>query len=161
VLLAAVAGCPTLLRESLNSPTGCRELASGWPDYIGVCDASSHGVGGVVFGETESCLPTVFRWEWSPEVKEAYHSKRITNSDLEMAGLLFLWLVIESVCGNLREKHVALFSDNSPMVGWVRRLATRGSLVSAHLIRGDVFYLTSGMSSDLYLFYISSIGRHC
>jgi hypothetical protein len=26
---------------------------------------------------------------------------------------------------------------------------------------GDVFYLTSGMSSDLYLFYISSIGRHC
>ena len=52
-----------------------------------------------------------------------------------MAGLLFLWLVIESVCGNLREKHVALFSDNSPTVGWVRRLATRGSLVSAHLIR--------------------------
>ena len=48
---------------------------------------------------------------------------------------LFLWLVIESVCGNLREKHVALFSDNSPTVGWVHRLATRGSLVSAHLIR--------------------------
>ncbi len=68
-------------------------------------------------------------------MKEAYHSKRITNSDLEMAGLLFLWLVIESVCGNLREKHVALFSDNSRTVGWARRLATRGSLVSAHLIR--------------------------
>jgi hypothetical protein len=135
VLLAAIAGCRTLLRESSDSPTRCRELVSGWPDYIGVCDASSHGVGGVVFGETESCLPTVFRWEWSPEVKEAYHSKRVSNSDLEMAGLLFLWLVIESVCGNLREKHVALFSDNSPTVGWVSRLATRGSLVSAHLIR--------------------------
>ena len=52
-----------------------------------------------------------------------------------MVDLLFLWLVIESVCGNLREKHVALFSDNSPTVGWVHRLATRGSLVSAHLIR--------------------------
>jgi hypothetical protein len=26
---------------------------------------------------------------------------------------------------------------------------------------GDVFYLTVWMSSDLYLFYISSIGRHC
>ena len=135
VLLAAIAGCRTLLRESSDSPTRCRELVSGWPDYIGVCDASSHGVGGVVFGETESCLPTVFCWEWSPEVKEAYPSKRITNSDLEMVDLLFLWLVIESVCGNLREKHVALFSDNSPTVGWVRRLATRGSLVSAHLIR--------------------------
>jgi len=52
-----------------------------------------------------------------------------------MAGLLFLWLVMEAVCGTLREKRVALFSDNSPTVGWVRRLATKGSLVSAHLIR--------------------------
>ncbi len=135
VLLAAVAGCHTLLRESSDSPTRCRELVSRWPDYIGVCEASSHGVGGVVFGETEACLPTVFCWEWSPDVKEACHSGRITNSDLEMAGLLFLWLVIESVCGDLREKHVALYSDNSPTVGWVCRLATRGSLVLAHLIR--------------------------
>jgi hypothetical protein len=52
-----------------------------------------------------------------------------------MAGLLLLWLVMESVCTSLREKRVALFSDNSPTVGWVRRLATRGSMVSAHLIR--------------------------
>jgi hypothetical protein len=155
VLLAAVAGCRTLLRESSASPTRCRELASGWPDYIGVCDASSHGVGGVVFGETESCPPTVFRWEWSPEVKEAYHSKRITNSDLEMAGLLILWLVIESVCGNLREKHVALFSDNSPTVGWVHRLATRGSLVSAHLIRALALRLKLNGTCPITPLYIA------
>jgi len=24
----------------------CRELTSGWPDYVGIVDASSHGVGG-------------------------------------------------------------------------------------------------------------------
>jgi len=52
-----------------------------------------------------------------------------------MAGLLLLWLVMESVYGTLREKRVALFSDNSPTVGWVRRLATHESMVSAHLIR--------------------------
>jgi hypothetical protein len=52
-----------------------------------------------------------------------------------MAGLLFLLLVMEAVCGNLRETNVALFSDNSPTVGWVQRLATRGSLVSANIIR--------------------------
>jgi hypothetical protein len=46
-----------------------------------------------------------------------------------------LWLVMESVCGTLWEKRVALFSDNSPTVGWVRRLATRGYMVSAHFIR--------------------------
>ena len=52
-----------------------------------------------------------------------------------MAGLLYLWLVMEEVCGDLRKKRVAIFSDNSPTVGWVRLLATRGSLVSANLIR--------------------------
>jgi len=52
-----------------------------------------------------------------------------------MAGLLLLWLVMESVCGSLKEKRVALFSYNSPTVGWVCCLATWGSLVSAHLIR--------------------------
>jgi hypothetical protein len=100
-----------------------------------VCDASSHGVGGVIFGENEACIPTVFRWEWPKEIKDLFHNKAITNSDLEIAGLLLLWLVMESVRTPLREKRVALFSDNSPTVGWVRRLAARGSMVSAHLIR--------------------------
>ncbi len=52
-----------------------------------------------------------------------------------MAGLLFLWLIMELVCGDLRKQRVALFSDNSPTVGWVRHLATRDLMVSAHLIR--------------------------
>jgi hypothetical protein len=110
-------GCRTLLRESSDSPTHCRELVGGWPDYIDVCDALSHGVGGVIFGENEPCVPTVFRREWPQEIKDLYHEGAITNSDLEMAGLLLLWLVMESVCGTLQEKRVALFSDNSPMVG--------------------------------------------
>jgi hypothetical protein len=77
-------------------------LVGGWPDYIGVCDALSHGVGGIVFGENEACVPTVFHWEWSQDTKNLYLAKKITNSNLEMAGLLFLWLVMESVCGDLR-----------------------------------------------------------
>ena len=128
-------GCQTLIWESSDSPTCCCELVGGWPDYIGMCDASSHGVGGDIFGENESCVPTVFRWEWPQEIKDLYHEGIITNSDLKMAGLLLLWLVMESVCGSLREKRVALFSNNSPTVGWVHRLATRGTMVSAHLIR--------------------------
>ncbi len=84
-----------------------KKMRCGWPDYIGVCDALSHGVGNVVFGKNEVCIPTVFRCKWSQEVKNLYLLKNITNSDLEMAGLLFLWLVMESVCGNLREKRVA------------------------------------------------------
>jgi hypothetical protein len=144
ILRAAVMGCRMLLRESSDSPTRCRKLVRGWPDYIGVCNASSHGVGSVVFGENKVCVPTVFRWEWPPVIKELYHNDTITNSDLEMAGLLFLWLIMESVCGDLRKQRVALFRDNSPTVGWVRRLATRGSMVSAHHIRALALRLKVG-----------------
>ncbi len=67
--------------------------------------------------------------------RDKYHAKEISNSDLETAGLLFQWLVMEAVCGNLQEKNVALFSNNSPTVGWVQRLATCGLLMAANIIR--------------------------
>eukprot|EP00956_Cyclotella_meneghiniana_P036315 scaffold124074_cov23-Cyclotella_meneghiniana.AAC.1 len=73
----------------------------GPPDYIGVKDASIHGVGGVIVGQGKACLPTVFRMEWPDWVKQevlktnAGQKGTLTNSDLEMAGLLLLWLVME------------------------------------------------------------------
>ncbi len=42
ILLAAVKGCRTLLRESSDSPTRCRELVSGWPPIILVCATPPH-----------------------------------------------------------------------------------------------------------------------
>ncbi len=60
VLQAVIMGCWTLLWKSSYSPTQCQELVGGWPDYIGVCDALSHGVGSIIFGKNESCIPTVF-----------------------------------------------------------------------------------------------------
>jgi hypothetical protein len=103
-VLTAIKGCRTLLRESTREPTRCRELTFWWPDYIGIVDASSHGVGGVMVGELSGCVPTVFRWQWPEDVCTQVVSfdnpvGTINNSDLEMAGLLLLWLVIEGICG--------------------------------------------------------------
>ncbi len=139
-ILTALEGCRALLRESTNEPTRSWELVAGWPDYIGIVDASGHGVGGVVFGELSACTPVVFWWEWPDDIKQDIISLtnptgRLTNSDLEMAGLVILWLVIEGVCHNLCEKRITLFSDNSPTVSWVTRLASKQSLVAEHLIQ--------------------------
>ena len=49
-----------VLLEATVLPTKCRELVSDWPDYIGVKDASRHGVWGIVVGENRECRPTVF-----------------------------------------------------------------------------------------------------
>ena len=76
-------------------------------------------------GKEKACIPTVFRLDWTEDIKELFHKGDIKNSDLEMAGLLMLWLVMEEVYTKLRSAHVALFSDNSPTIGWVKRLAER------------------------------------
>ena len=90
----------------------CRELVAGWPDFIGVVDASSHGVGGVIIGKLSECLPTVFKLQWPLDItanviSEANPKGTITNSDLKLAGLILLWLMMEHVCSPLAEKRIA------------------------------------------------------
>jgi hypothetical protein len=103
-LKQTILDCRTLLRESTRHPTPCGELVMGEPDYIGIKDASIHGVGGIIIGHRRKCKPTVFRMEWPPDIKEAVlrtnnnKDGHLSNSDLEMAGLLILWLVMEEVC---------------------------------------------------------------
>ena len=86
-------------------------------------------------GKGKACIPKVFRLAWPDDIKELFHKGNITKSDLEMTGLLMLWLVMEEVCPKLQAAYVALFSDNSPTIGWVKYLAARGSLVAMQLVR--------------------------
>jgi hypothetical protein len=59
-LYTSVEECMVFLRESASSPTLCWSLVMAWPDIIGVTDASSFGVGGVIVGEVKAIPPTVF-----------------------------------------------------------------------------------------------------
>ena len=106
--------------------TPCKELVTGWPHYIRVKDASSHGIGVIITGEGKAYIPVVFRIPWPDDVNEFFCKGDITNSDLEMTGLLMLWLVMEEFYPKLRAAYVVLFSDNSPTIGWVKHLTVRG-----------------------------------
>jgi hypothetical protein len=111
----------TLLQQLTLEPTHCCELVTGWPNYVEVKDASSHRVGGIIVGELSKCTPTVFHFAWPDDVTRAIISQynpagTITNSDLEMAGLLMLFVIMENVCIPLGEKLVVLFSKNSPTI---------------------------------------------
>ena len=66
-----------------------------------------------------------------------------------------LWLVMEEVCPKLQAAYVALFSENSPTIGWVKRLAVRGSLVSMQLVRALMLQLKNYGASPLTPLHIS------
>jgi hypothetical protein len=87
-----------------KGPHAMQELVTDWLDFVGIVYASSYGAGGVVVGELSECIPTVFRWEWPADIRANIRSASasnpmggITNLDLEMAGILLLWLVMEVV----------------------------------------------------------------
>ena len=159
LLLDALKGIRTLLTICVTLPTKCSQLVQDWPDFIGVKDASKYGVGGIIIGEKEACVPTVFRMEWPKDIQyrlvnESNPSGDITNSDLEMAGMLMLFCIMEDVCGDLQDKHLALYSDNSPTVSWVRRLAAR-SMVAAQLVRALALRLKVAGASPLTPLHIA------
>jgi len=161
-LLQAIKDIRTLLRESTVKPTKCTELVSGWPDFIGIKDASGHGVGGIIVGERKACPPTVFRLKWpayiSADINTADNPHgRLTNSDLELAGLVLLWLVMEDVCNPPPASHVALFSDNQPTVHWVQRLTSKSSAVAGQLLRALALRLKLKEASPLTPLHIRGI----
>ncbi len=66
-----------------------------------------------------------------------------------------MWLMIEHVCSCLVEKRVALFSDNSPTVSWVQRMACRSSLIAEQLIRVLALRINSQQSCPLTTLHIA------
>jgi hypothetical protein len=117
-LQAAIEVMRTLLQQSTLKPMQCHELVAGWPDFVGVKDASSHGVGGIIVGELSKCTPTVFCFAWPDNVTKAIVSqsnptRTIKNSDLEMAGLLIIFVIMEQVCGPLVDvSHLERYRTN-------------------------------------------------
>ena len=145
-LRTAISDIRTLLKESVAAPTKCKELVGGWPHYIGYTDASGAGFGGIIIGEEAAVTPTVFRGQWPPDIQAELVSWTNRNgslsiNDLELAGLLLTWLVMEEICPTVTEMNVALFSDNQPSVHWVDRMATRKSAVGAQVLRALAFRL--------------------
>ena len=51
--------------------------------------------------------------------------------------------------------HIALFSDNSPTVFWVQRLASKGSVIDMYLLRALAFCLQFRKASPLTPMHIS------
>jgi hypothetical protein len=133
-----------LVLKLADRPTHVNEiLLPDDPAYIGYCDASAFGAGGVWFSGTSPLPETVWRLQWPRDITAAVVSESnptgtLTNSDLEMAAVVLHLSTLESVAPTLRHKHISVHSDNTPSVAWVTKMATKtaNSDAAHRLIRG-------------------------
>jgi hypothetical protein len=131
-----------LIQELSRRPTHVSELLERDPDYIGFCDASAFGAGGVWFSGRTSLQPSVWRVEFPVDitrqvVSDSNPTGALTNSDLELAGVLLHYSVLEQLVPDLTHVQVVIGCDNTPAVAWTRKMATRASSPIAYrLLRG-------------------------
>jgi hypothetical protein len=144
-------------------PTKFKQLIATIPGYIGYCDAAKHGAGGVWFpGDCRSDLqPVVWRITWPQDIRDALVSfdnprGTITNSDLEMAGLLLHYLILECLA-DLKHVHVAAWCDNTPTVSWANKLNSSKSRVAARLVRALALRIQANSASPLITVSIAGI----
>jgi hypothetical protein len=131
----------TLLHQLSSRPTKVRELIQSTPTYVGYVDACAFGAGGVWFSGTTTIQPTVWRIQFPKYVianlvSDNNNNGTLTNSDLEMAGLLCQWLVLECIAPHsLQYNTIGIFSDNTPTVAWANKLSSSSSTIASYLIR--------------------------
>jgi len=120
-------------------PTQMREIIPGHPTYIGSCNASGQGMGGVWF-PTDSQQPTMLWHTPFPAklrqqlVSVTNPTGSITNSDLELLGAIAHQAVL-AACHPIAETTNALLNDNTAAIHWLRRGSITSTKAAAYLLR--------------------------
>ena len=114
-----------LINAIANRPTSVLELVAQDPQYIAYVDSSKAAVGGIWTSGTNYMSPIVWRMEWPLEIQNQLVSSKNKNgklsiNDLELAGILLSWLVLEKITkSKLKHTHIGMFCDNASTVQWI------------------------------------------
>ena len=78
-------------------------------------------------------------------------------NDLEMAGKIWAWLVLERIVGteNLHYEHISLFRNNTAAVSWTQRGAAKKSAAAGSLLRFLALRQRVARSSPLVAAHVS------
>jgi len=90
-------------------------------------------------------MPFVWQIPFPPDIQAAVildsnPTGTITNSDLEMAGLLCQWLALKPFA-DLAHCHVAVGYDNTPVVAWASCLLASKAWLAAQLLRALALHM--------------------
>lgn len=144
-----------LFKVMSRTATKCSQLVPGDPDYIGFSDACKYGAGGCWLSGRKSLRPIVWRIKWPPEVVAEYVKGNITINDLEMAGLLLAYLILEQVVPDMKDTHTGLWADNTSCVSWTAKMNSGTSKVGQQLTRALAFRFCDNKASPLVPMHIA------
>jgi len=80
----------------------------------------------------------------------------ITNSGLEMTGLLLQWIVLEQFA-DLAHTHIACWCDNTVRVAWATKLLVAKATNAAHLLQIHALHMTACQASPLATLHIPRV----
>jgi len=103
----------TLIQKITSNPTSVKLLISEFPNIIEFTDACKLGAGGVIAPDMDPFQHWVWQYEWPLDIQQELVSDKnrtgkLTINDLELAGLVLGWLVLEYVSNDLTYKHIGL-----------------------------------------------------
>jgi hypothetical protein len=109
-----------LVQDLGSRPTQWGEVVDRAPTFFGAIDASAAGMGGVWIDALERLPPLLWRHVLSPTVTQEVvswnnPSGKLTNSDLEQAGLVCHPDILTQQY-DVRERTICALSDNTPAV---------------------------------------------
>ena len=123
----------TILKEISLIPTHVLQLVDGYPDFLGYSDTCKCGCSGIWMGITEDIGFIVWRVEFLADIQAelvtwSNLNGTITMNDLELAGMIIEWLVLEFLVDDLVFKRVGLNCDNLNAVNWTNKYQTAKSI---------------------------------
>ena len=124
-----------IIKYMASNPTHVLQLVKGLPHYVGFSDSCGIGTGGVWSSGTTFIVPVLWSLKWPPDIQALFRDGKLTINDLELAGMVIHWIVLECLAQTLQFKHAALFCDNSSAVSWAHKLRSSVSLIAGRLLR--------------------------
>jgi len=128
-----------LAHDLTRCPTRMRELVPQLPQYVGSCDASGLGMGGVWFLPSPASLALLWHTPFPAHIQRELvsaqnPSRSISNSDLELAGAITHQDVLASQA-NVAKTTNALVNDNMAAIHWLQRGSITTTKAAAYLLR--------------------------
>ena len=152
----ALSDLRTIFKVLGASPIKCARLLPGHPAYIGHCDACKYGAGGIWLSGLHNLHPIVWRCPWPQDIVDRVSSGELTINDLEMAGVLLQYLLLEQIV-DVTHLHTAVWCDNTSAVSWTMKMSSKTSAVGQQLTRALTLRMLVNHSSHLAALSIAGI----